>query len=268
MVSRFLFQASRAVDDKKMRLKFLFFPIMLVITFSIFIGYIWPEINNIKDINREKLSNTQALQAVRDKQSSIKSIGTQILNSSSAEVINNYLPNKKVEERVIGGVNYLATDSGISLVSISLKSSNATNSALGALPPVDSTVGGQAPYINDEPSFIEAAISISGDYEKIKLFLDQLQKMTLFNELKSLSISNSKSSSDNSNSSSLSADIAINFGYLPPVKPDDNKIARLKTDLGSETIEALKQYITPKAESIASTINAAGTKGRTNPFLP
>ena len=85
------------LGDKKMRLKFLFFPIILVISLSIFIGYIWPEINNVKKINEEKLTNAQSLQSIKDKQAAIELIGTQITNDSDGKtIVDNYLPNKKV----------------------------------------------------------------------------------------------------------------------------------------------------------------------------
>jgi len=252
-----------------MRLKFFFLPIILVISFSIFIGYIWPEIINIKSINAKKIENTQSLQSIKDNQVAIESVGTQIANDNGSKtMIDNYLPDKKVEERIIGGINYLAVDSGVSLVDVSLK--NVDTSVLA---------NNTAPAANalnniDKLQFSEATVSISGDYEKIKLFIDQLQKMSLFNDIKSLTISNQEKSSANTNgagssvSSDLSADIVIDFGYLPSSVLDNNKITNFKSEIDEDTISVLKQYISQKTESAAAAINNIGNKGKANPFLP
>ena len=264
---------SRIPDDKKMRLKFLFFPIILVISLSIFIGYIWPEISNVKSVNAEKIANTQSLQDIKDKQSAIELIGTQIANDNDSKtMVYNYLPNKKVEERIIGGVNYLAVDSGVSLVNISLRNLDVPNPANTAQQ--NAALANKPADNADVLQFSEATISISGDYEKIKLFINQLQKIALFNNIKSLVISNKEKSSSNttdansSSSSTLFADMVVNFGYLSSSELNNNKITNLKPELDSDTIGVLKQYISQKTESMASMISNVGNKGKANPFLP
>jgi hypothetical protein len=255
-----------------MRLKSLFFPIILVISISIFIGYIWPEIKNVKMINVEKNTNAQSLQFIKEKQAAIESIGTQIANNSNiGSVINDYLPNKKVEERIIGGVNYLAMDSGVSLLDVSLKNPNVTNSAFSG-----NTAEEKTSAVNtDELQFSEVAISISGDYEKIKLFIEQLQRISLLNDIKSLTIANqiknvpdSAANPDETStaiSSTLSASVVIDFGYLPSFGIDGSKVAKLDSKLDTDVIDVLKNYISQKPGLVVS---SAGNKGKANPFLP
>ena len=261
-----------------MRLKFLFFPVVLIISVSIFIGYIWPEIDNIKNINTEKIANAQSLQAIKDKQSAIESINTQITNNGADKtMVNNYLPDKKVEERIISGINYLAVDSGVSLVNVSIKNldnNNSANEAQQNIVAENSINGDQISSDADKLQFSEATISISGDYEKIKLFIDQLQKIALLNDIKSLTISNQKESSNTANStdtsisSTLSADMIVDFGYMHFFSLNNNKITNFKPEIDNDTISALKQYILQKTESTSAMISSTGNKGKANPFLP
>ena len=187
-------------------------------------------------------------------------------------MVYNYLPNKKVEERIIGGVNYLAVDSGVSLVNISLRNLDVPNPANTAQQ--NAALANKPADNADVLQFSEATISISGDYEKIKLFINQLQKIALFNNIKSLVISNKEKSSSNttdansSSSSTLFADMVVNFGYLSSSELNNNKITNLKPELDSDTIGVLKQYISQKTESMASMISNVGNKGKANPFLP
>lgn len=232
---------------------------MLVVSLSIFIGYIWPEINNVKNINKEKNTNTQSLQDIKDKQSAIELIGAQIANDNDGKtIVYNYLPNKKVEERIIGGVNYLAVDSGVSLVNISLKNLDSINLT-------DVNQKGNAVNNANLLKFSEATISIAGDYEKIKLFINQLQQMALFNNIKSFVISKKEESSDSGN---LSVEIIMNFGYLPSSEINNKNISNFKAELDNNTISVLKQYISQKTESIAAMISDTGNKGKANPFFP
>jgi len=267
-----------------MRLKILFFPIMLVISGVIFVGYIWPEIDNIKNINKEKLSNSQTLAAIKSKQAAIEQIGTQMVNDVDGNtMIDNYLPDKKVEEKIIGGINYFAADAGVSLADISIKDvepavvsgQNPAAPATGALS-ADGSANAQISQADtNRMLFSEVSISIIGDYSKIRLFIDELQRMALFSSIKSLAISNkvqaagSASGSENTvNSTNLLSDIVVDFGYLKSYGLDNNRIAQFKPGLDNETISTLKQYISQKTASITSLINSSGNKGKTNPFLP
>ncbi len=252
---------------------------MLVISIAIFIGYVWPEINNVKTVNRQKAVSTQLLQTVKNEQAAIGLVSQQIADDrEGAVIVSNYLPEQKVEERVIGGVNYLAMDAGVSLTNIALRDSkniNATGTAQQTSSVADGSALSQA-AADGGVQFSEFLISITGDYGKIRLFLDQLQKMTLFNSIKSLTIANQISSSKNVNadgtsvnSTDLVADLIVDFGYLPKsADSGDNKIAEFKSELDKTTIDTLKQYVSQKTAGIAAAGSYGGDKGRTNPFLP
>jgi Tfp pilus assembly protein PilO len=281
---------------KKMRLKFLFFPIILVVSVSIFILYVWPEIGNFKIANENKKTATQALQEIGEKQKAIEQLGTQISNSSDDKtLVDNYLPNKKVEEQIIAGINYLALDSQVSLVDVSIKDIEPAESGLETSPSIVSSINtsvattksGEVPVAagntlstnaNSGMKFSRTTIKVSGEYEKIRLFLDQLQRMPLLNTIKSINIYNQPENSVNPNSGNnnststlsniLVSDIVIDFGYLKPSVFDNNKISIFKPELDKETVSLLKQYVSQKTVPALPTVGIGGDRGKANPFLP
>lgn len=276
-----------------MRLKFLFFPIIIVISVSIFIGYIWPEIDALKAANEEKIKNEADLQAVKDKQAAIQKIDAQIKGDSENEkMISEYLPSQKVEERILSGVNFLAADSGVSLVNISLKSiepdaaSTAEQIATLSAAPLATTNAADTLPIGSEQAasnqivvagiqLTEAAISVTGDYDKVRLFLDQMEKFPVLNFVKSLDISKqelpaSVASSEDAEVKAedpgiLSVNLVVDFGWMNPVQVDNQKIAKVKTGLDSNAISAVRQYISQKAPTAD---RFGDNNGKRNPFLP
>ena len=282
-----------------MRLKFLFFPIILVISLSIFIGYIWPEINNLKMANDEKIKNQGMLQDIAAKQAAIAKIDSQMTsNSADTATINNYLPSTRVEERILSGVNFLASDAGVSLANISLKdaqpataagvdvttSINTTPSNVAAVNSLSSTSGAiagtavqQAPP--ESLQYTEATISVSGNYDKIRLFVDELQRMPILNVVKSLNISSQisaapaatpasttpASSDQKVDPSILSANLVVDFGYMNPIRIDNQKITNFQSSLDDATTNVVKSYISQKAPAVD---NSGDSSGKSNPFLP
>ena len=264
---------------------------MLVVCLAIFIGYIWPEINNIKTGSDEKKSNTLKLQAAQKRTSDVDAIINQIsTNLDDKKIVDNYLPNSNAEERIIGGINYLANDAGVPLVNISITKSP-ENISTNATPIVtnatDNNVGSSP--LNDEKinkvQFSEATILIVGEYDKINLFIDKLQKMNLFNSIKSLTVKNSVgqdlastvlsdktaavATDQASSSKSLTAEIVVKFGYLKEnTNYSDNQIASIDTKLDSGTINVLKLYLNQKdISAVSENGQTAGLVGKKNPFF-
>lgn len=278
-----LFLASRVSGDKKMRLKFLFFPVMIVVSLAVFFGFVWPEIDNVKTANEEKKVNTRALDDIKKRKSDINLLGNQIASSTDdKKIVNSYLPEKNAEERIVGGINYLASDAGVSLLNVSIAKSS-ENALAGSTSIANeqssSKQGSSNNAANNEAGgmqFNETTISVIGEYDKIQLFIDKLQKIALFNSIKSLTIKNGTEKNltnamNNANeqvslSKNLTAEIVIKFGYLK--KYDfSNQISSIGSEIDQETINALKLYISQKDASIISEIGSAGSVGKTNPFF-
>lgn len=278
-----------------MRLKTLFFPIMLIISVSIFIGYIWPEIFKLKEANELRLAKTEEFQGINVKKAAIDSIGNQISNSDSQKIVEEYLPGSRVEERIVNGVNYLATDAGVSLVNISLTNEVAStsdgNNSTSGLAAILNPIGTANATLESAPApamataaqtttetasskglkTIATNISISGDYGKIKIFFDNLQRMSILNTVKSVVItkqSEEKSSGvENQEASSgdtLLATAVVDFGYMFTEKLNNQKVDSFKQYIDNETIDVLKGFVSQKGQLVDVSSDA---KGKSNPFI-
>ncbi|NTW27201.1 MAG: hypothetical protein HGA36_02665 [Candidatus Moranbacteria bacterium] len=250
-----------------MRLKFLFFPIVLVIALAIFFGFIWPEFGNLAEIRTIKAAKMAELKAINDKQAAIAMIGKKISDNMAGEaIVNEYLPKVKVEEKIINGINYLATDANISLVNMTVggaaKDVNAVANQIVAA--VDPATG--LPVIDkaEKIKYTTVSISLVGEYDKIRLFLDNLQKMPMLNTIQNLNIhkQENKPTEDAQPSSLLAMTANVDFGYLGVSKIDNQLGKKFEDKLDDQTIESLASYISQKSQLIEG-----GSKGKANPFL-
>ena len=236
-----------------MRLKFLFFPVVLVVSLAIFIAYIWPEFQNVINLNKEYADNQTKLDDINAKKNDIKQMATKIANDKEGELfVKNYLPMKKVDEQIISRLNFLATDSGVSLIDIA--STTSTKS------PQQIAVGA----VSDPLNLYEVKVSINGDYAKIRIFLDQVQRLPLFNSIKLLDIhTREKGQNETVAPSDLMSDVIINFGYIEQLKPTEQETAAFKVEMESYGIIAtLKTYVSQKTPDVVYE-----KKGKENPFL-
>jgi Tfp pilus assembly protein PilO len=251
-----------------MRLKTLFFPIVMIVSVAIFFGYIWPEIGTIKKINEDNIVKTAELQALKVKSESIDEIGREISSNAGVEsVVKEYLPEKKAEERIISGINYLVSASGVSLANIALADTTGA-SVVATAPMIDPMTGEE--IVNDTVSLqtVSAKLSLIGEYEKIRIFLDSLQRMPIFNTIKSLNIKKQEiktvDAAEEVNSSTLVVDVDVDFGYLAVSKINNQQVDDFEIDVDKQIVDALKDYISEKSQMPAGD---DGAKGKTNPFL-
>jgi len=270
--------SNKILDEKQMRLKFLFFPIVLVISLAIFAGFIWPEISNVKKVNEELLAANTELKAIGEKRLAIESIGKKISDNADGEsIVSSYLPENKAEERIISGINYLASDANVSLVNISLSDAKDTsvptnNSVTGISSDelesfmIDPMTGQQVLNKVNKMQSISVKISLVGDYDKIRIFLDNLQRMPVFNTIKSVNIVKQKDEAATAETSAtiLLADIDVNFGYLGLAKVDSQQVEKINEGLDDETISTLKMYVSQKSQTIGDN---TVVKGKINPFV-
>ena len=259
-----------------MRLKFLFFPITLAISLMIIIGYIWPDIGSIIKINNDKAAKNTELLAIKSKQRAIESIGKEMTDDATGKtLVNSYLPENKTEDRIISGINYLAGDANVLLVNITLSTPKAPVVVAPAadpafVAPVIDPVTGLPTMVNSNPlGKTTAKISLAGEYSKIKIFLDSLQRMPIINTVKSVHISKQKSVTTDpaaaaTPSSVLSVDVDVDFGFVGVSKVDNAKAENFVATIDKDTITSLGQYISQKSQLVD---NNSGVKGKTNPFL-
>lgn len=264
-----------------MRLKFLFFPLTLIVSVFIFIGYVWPEIMNLKTANEENLKKKQDLQIIEDKKEAIKRINDQIDGNSEGELlVKGYLPANRIEEKIMTDVNFLATDSSVSLVNISIedkqiKEDEAATMALSAAMVSGAQVGSDNKPVEikrEGLQYTTAKILLAGKYQNIRIFIDQLQTMAVFNSIESINISKAELKKDgsiegevasNDAEPNLSAEVIINFGWMNPIAINSKNISNFKSGMDNDTVSVLTNYVSKKAPS---TETFGDKEGKSNPF--
>lgn len=252
-----------------MRLKFLFFPIVLIASIFIWYGFIWSEIKAVRTATAEKKLKTTELETIKSKQQMIESLGTQLTEKGEIEsVIKGYLPENKTEERIINSVSYLASDANVALVDISLSSGKATGPIVqtGVLDAIDPLTGNPVVEKNSLKS-TSVGISVSGEYDKIRVFLSGLAHVPIFNEIKLLQIAKQPPVEKDGvkvETNALIATVSVDFGHFAVDKADISDVANLKTELDNATIDALQKYVSVKSQSIG---DDGAQKGKQNPFV-
>jgi Tfp pilus assembly protein PilO len=237
-----------------MRLKFLFFPVMLVISVAVFLGYIWPEIETAKLSNQDYLAHQQQLQQANDKQSAIDSLSNKMKQDPSVtQAVIQYLPQTRSQEQVINSINFVATSASVALGNISLTdvSPAATDQGVAAVP-----AQGTA-NIPNSLLYTEATISASGSYDNLGIFLSGLQHSGMYNEIKSLTITGNNATDPQL----LTANVTADFGYMPPVRFSSQMLATFQPSLDDSSVQLLQKYVSNKAQDID-----LGSTGKENPF--
>ncbi|EKE19541.1 MAG: hypothetical protein ACD_8C00143G0013 [uncultured bacterium] len=258
-----------------MRLKTLFFPIVLVISFFIGFGYVWPEAMKIKDMNEKKIEKQKTLENIEAKKRLILQAKEKMSSGDLGVFVKDYLPERRIEEKIISNISYLASDSNISLLDISMTDSGKSQSKPAVAESNATTISGMGSGIKNIDPVMESIpvkVSVSGTFQQTKVFLDGLQRLPIFNNVDSLSISKKateKKSDENDSPAgedSLLVDAVINFGYMGVSKISESEASSLSLNIDEETIKGLKGYVSTK-EQILSPALAGEKGGRTNPFL-
>lgn len=266
-----------------MRLKYLFFPIVMVMAVAVFWGYIWPEIVSFRAVDDEYKASKQALEAVQAKRATLEQLSLQIKSKDQdRSLVLSYLPMNKVEERIIGQVNYLAASSNVFLDNVKIVSKDATLSSneqvtqVGLLPGVANNGSTAANSVDpnaksqvvDAIQNTQATISISGDYANLKKFFGAIQHMPLFNSVESLRIATIEEPKTDANlpaKTIITAEMVVDFGYLKQVRADGKKLAELNVQIDNGTLEQLNKYISASIPEIG--VDGVNI-GSNNPFLP
>lgn len=263
-----------------MRIKIIFFPLTVALSILIFIVYIWPEIGNIRE-SLNKLEKSQSdLQDILNKKSNIEKLKQSLAASKDKEdSVLKFLPSSQKEEEIISGINYLATDSAVSLAGLNFKEqktgtvtggkSNEATSSKDVL--FSSGEDEELSELNKKEILksAESEILVVGGYDNIRTFLEQVYKMEQYNDISSFSISTSEASEGTGEEAArpgaLSATASVNFGYMPMVSVGRNYSYPIfsQSSFNFTPYNEMKSFIREKIPSLE-----VGETGRTNPFLP
>lgn len=273
-----------------MRLKYLFFPVILVLSLIIIVGYVWPEIQTIQQEKGAYAQSAALLAAVKGSQNNIQSIDADLTaNSDKSGLVMAYLPQAKSEERIVDSLNYLASGAGLSVINIGLdKDSAPVAVAAPVVAPLTSLNGqtdGSSPASAAAPatpmvdslkvSSANAHVTVVGEYDKLLMYTDQLQRMGMDAAITKITIAPQQAAaapgaaSQNSATPLLTADITIGFNWAPALKNttfDSNNFTSASFDF--TPVDKLQAFISqPPAPSALPQIQATAA-GKTNPFLP
>lgn len=222
----------------------------------------------------EKVEKTTQLAEVNAKKSLISSAGEKISAGESAKIVKEYLPEVKVEERIISNISYLASDSNVSLLDISL-ADGVKKVEAGVVAPVEIDPATGLPVIAPQTGIqsTTAKISVAGSYQQIRIFLDGIESLPLCNVIDSASIKTKEAEkkadgAEASNPDSLIVDMDVSFGYMAVSKITGVTASTFNANIDEPTVTALKGYFSSKNQVATSSAGFVGEKGgRTNPFL-
>ncbi len=265
-----------------MKLKILFFPLMLIAAVSVFIGYIWPEIGVMRTLATENDKLAENLELIKEKKDIVRMLDQELgRNSDKEELVRNYLAMGKNEEKIIDVVNFLAAGSGVSLVNMSIEGGK--ENALESKEDVPVSEQFFNPFENtslendgalaqqDVPvslGIVPARVIVSGSYGNIKGFLSGLGKASLMNSIKSVDISPQSSGGEEgesgADSDNLTAEISGEFYYMKKVRVQNSLGLKIldSPELNFSQVEKIKQSISQSVPKLE-----IGEKGAANPFL-
>lgn len=275
-----------------MRLRLLFFPLMLALSVAIVLLAIVPQWEKIKTGRTDLAAKQKNLSDITTKQENIGKLESYIKNNSAdVEFVKAYLPIVRNEERIIDGVNYLATNSGMALGNIDVESIKS------ALPEVQEGTGLDVPVMGSASveqgteatqtdqaivappkprlQLTKATINASGNYDAVMVFLTNLYKMEFFNSIESIDISTNKKdeatqtgeteTAESQGSEILVVEIVMNFGFLPTASvPAGSGYANslfLKSAYDTSAVSELREFVSQKIPALE-----VSGGGKANPF--
>lgn len=265
-----------------MRLKIVITPIAFLVAIVAVIWYIWPTAQQIIAKNDELKKNKENLSSILDKKNNVEILrGVLDKEKEKEDFVLSYLPLSRNDEKVIDAINSVATDSGSNLIKLSVveavEALNPVQPVDAGLSPSSTVVSGTVsadpniviPIPKPNTKFFTVKVDVSGKYENIKMFLDQTQKMNIFNKVSSLSITKSLSVSSETDQTSaddgiLVANIEFQFGYLPQIHEENGSSSEIfaKSNIDFSPYSKIISLITKTIPVLDE-----GQKGKSNPFL-
>lgn len=174
-----------------MRLKVLIVPFFVIMVLVISISYIQPR---FVVLEAQKIELAKQSDQVAKIEAVVNNIGK--LNQSLDEkkelkkFMELYLPKGIGQGRVIDALNYLASQSGLSVVAMAME--EPAKIAAVAVEPIINPVTGlpiiESTYKNPEAETYIASVEVRGSYENIKAFFNNVSHMDRFQKISDFSI--------------------------------------------------------------------------------
>lgn len=246
-----------------MKLRILFFPIAVIISAALIIGFIYPDILTIIRKRGELENEVRMLNgAEKRKENVISLLQDMKSNETKSKEVMDYFPDQKYEEEIINKINRVAIDSGTVLTNLNFPSSKnvSKRSDVASQANVIDVTSEETPDIISSPKESVVELELFGSYKDIGSFLNRIYAMEKNNIIDSIVISESAGEDGNSG---LMAKVTISFGYLPLVNVSDEYQADIfsNSQFNFGVIDRINSIIARKIPSV--TIENAG---RSNPF--
>ncbi len=280
-----------------MKIKLLIFPTALFVAIVVVIFYIVPEISVLLDLRGRERTASARFDGVKGITSNIDSLDRDMAqNSSGVTLIDEYIPNKENDSRLLDSVNLFASESAVVLSSAIVKHETRKTPDLNISQEVVLTddangTDGQSTDDVSDPSFdalgvpifvssdaksrvqyTEMTVSLFGKYEQIKNFIDKLYHSNIAHKLSSVSIqipSKDAAVVDSIQEVALSADmlqaqLLIQYPLLKTksVVPGTFLDAFDNSSIQLSTIQDLQERATSRVEPLQVTPSP-----RVNPFV-
>lgn len=209
-----------------MKLKVLFFPIILVISVSVFFGFIVPKWNSISD-NAEKVKEREThVDILSRKGANIISLEKNLLlHGEEKDILYKFLPSEVEQEKVVNSMSRLADSSGISLIDVTFqKKSNDEEdeeiidpsklplfSAADDVSPVaDDMLQHNLPRNKTKHSMVD--MTFVGSYDSTRTFIVGIESMDILGSVKTIEMT--KLADDESSEGIVSGHISVAFSYM------------------------------------------------------
>lgn len=283
--------------QKPMKFKIILFPFAVVMSLWIAIGYIKPGVSQILDLRQQisKQTEEQAMLQQRvDKAGQYAALLSQ--NKNAEQTILHYLPRTKESESVVDTINFLANQSGVSVLSMNFTDVTASvdTAPLAAPAPPPSaevlalgnsgaslTLAEQAEPVQPVvPRHVVAEVVGGGSYQSVKGFLDRLSHTNRFLDFDGVSIVHAAKNSGGGSTApttevDLSSDILqvtakVDFMYFPEITDIRNGSSDPASDvfagaLDLDTAKKVDEAATMAAAQVPSVTVSGSGKG--NPFI-
>jgi Tfp pilus assembly protein PilO len=272
-----------------MNVKILFFPLSVTIAFAVFVFYVKPEVDTVMR-TRDTLAQKETLATdISKKVENIHALEADLnANKDNEEVVMNYLPDTRDDDRIVDRINFLVLQSGLVLTSVKIDKVSdvqdiavsdpqadilADSSAILAPVGTDTSMISQTPVEIVKPKTLSVTVDALGSYESIRDVVGKIAHVDRFQEFTSVSIERvsdtAKSSTTDSTeqpapSTVLNTLFTIHFTYLPKVntKGNFNRPILAQNRFDFNTVQKLKQSI-----SSAIPPMEVGSTGTNDPFL-
>ena len=245
----------------------------MIISIVLFIWFIKPDYSDMQNKRSELKKNKEILANLMEKEKNIESLAFNLeSNTEKEKLVLKYLPQIEKQERFVDTLNFLANDSQLAVASINIEKNSIARAAVG--------ISNKAGVTNSDeetimPPLLSSSVSVSviGNYENIKNYIQQLYSMEYMSNINYFSISSLPSEKKEGeeeavagSGTSLKADIKIDFDYLlsPNLIDNFNNPIFSSNSFNFSDVDILKERLA-RGKVIPEII--VDMKGRPNPFL-